>query len=54
MVGKRAGRPAETLRTVATEEEAHWGREWAKGVDRDLEIWENDRDPIYDRWVCFG
>jgi hypothetical protein len=45
---------AETLITVATEEEAHWVREWAKGVDRDLEIWENDRDPIYDHWVCFG
>ena len=49
-----AGLSAETLITVATEEEAHWVREWAKGVDRDLEIWENDRDPIYDRWVCFG
>jgi hypothetical protein len=45
---------AETLITVATEEEAHWVCEWAKGVDRALEIWENDRDPIYDHWVCFG
>ncbi|MDR0980370.1 MAG: hypothetical protein LBL85_01040 [Methanocalculaceae archaeon] len=54
IVEELAGITAETLITVATEEEAHWVREWAKGVDRDLEIWENDRDPIYDRWVCFG
>ncbi|HJJ99563.1 MAG TPA: hypothetical protein O0X23_05125 [Methanocorpusculum sp.] len=54
IVEELAGITAETLITVATEEEAHWVREWARGVDRDLEIWENERDPIYDRWVCFG
>lgn len=54
IVEELVGITAETLITVATEEEAHWVREWAKGVDRVLDIWENDRDPIYDRWVCFG
>lgn len=54
IVEELAGITEETLITVATEEEAHWVREWASGVDRELEIWENDRDPIYDRWVCFG
>lgn len=53
-VEELVGITAETLITVATEQEAHWVREWAKGVDRDLEIWENERDSIYDRWVCFG
>ena len=47
-----AGITGETLITVATEEEARWVREWTAGVDRSMEIWENDRDPIYDRWVC--
>ena len=54
IVEELAGITAETLITVATEEEAHWVKEWAAGVDRDLEIWENERDPIYDRWICFG
>lgn len=54
IVEELAGITNETLITVATEEEAKWVREWAAGVDRTLEIWENDRDPIYDRWVCFG
>ena len=54
IVEELAGITAETLITVATEEEAHWVQEWARGVDRELDIWENDRDPIYDRWVCFG
>ncbi|MDV0443966.1 hypothetical protein [Methanorbis rubei] len=54
IVEELAGITAETLITVATEEEAQWVRSWAREVDRDLEIWENERDPIYDRWVCFG
>jgi|LSQX01.1.fsa_nt_gb hypothetical protein len=54
IVEELAGITENTLITVATEEEAHWVKEWAKGVDRTLEIMENTRDPIYDRWVCFG
>jgi hypothetical protein len=54
IVEELMGITAETLITVATKEEAYWVREWAKNADRDLELWENDRDPIYDRWVCFG
>ncbi|HJJ33995.1 MAG TPA: hypothetical protein O0X19_06460 [Methanocorpusculum sp.] len=54
IVEELAGITKKTLITVATEEEAHWVQEWAAGVGRDLKISENPRDPIYDRWVCFG
>ncbi len=54
MVEELAGITEQTLITVATEEEAGWVRDWALGVGRHLEISENTRDPIYDRWVCFG
>lgn len=54
IVEELAGITEKTLITVATEEEAKWVQEWAAGVGRYLEISENDRDPIYDRWVIFG
>ncbi len=54
IVEELAGITENTLITVATEEEAHWVKEWAKGVGKTLDIMENTRDPIYDRWVCFG
>ncbi|HJJ30069.1 MAG TPA: hypothetical protein O0W87_03630 [Methanocorpusculum sp.] len=54
IVEELAGITEKTLITVATEEEAHWVKEWAAGVGKALEIVENERDPIYDRWVCFG
>lgn len=54
IVEELAGITQKTLITVATEEEAHWVQEWAAGVGHSLEISENTRDPIYDRWVCFG
>lgn len=54
IVEELAGITKNTLITVATQEEAFWVQEWADGVDRTLEIMENTRDPIYDRWVCFG
>ena len=54
IVEELAGVTEKTLITVATEEEAQWVKEWAAGVGRYLEISENDRDPIYDRWVIFG
>ncbi|HJJ46695.1 MAG TPA: hypothetical protein O0X32_00335 [Methanocorpusculum sp.] len=54
IVEEIAGITQKTLITVATEEEAHWVKEWADGVGKDLEISENNRDFLYDRWVCFG
>lgn len=54
IVEELAGVTEKTMITVATEEEAGWVKEWAAGVDRSLEIFENERDPIYDRWVCIG
>jgi len=54
IVEELAGITEKTLITVATEEEAKWVQEWANGVGHRLEISENNRDPIYDRWVCFG
>ncbi len=54
IVEELAGITENTLITVATEEEAHWVKEWAKDVGKTLDIMENTRDPIYDRWVCFG
>lgn len=40
------------LLTVGTEQEADIIGGWMKNDGLDPEIWENDRDPIYDRWVC--
>ena len=42
----------ETLMTTATEPEIHHVKEWCISQGRTCEIIENDRDPIYDRWVC--
>jgi len=54
IVEELAGITGKTLITVATEDEAHWVKEWAEGVGKTLDIVENERDPIYDRWVCVG
>jgi hypothetical protein len=40
------------LITVGTEQEAGIIKEWLKTGGKEPEIWENERDPIYDRWVC--
>lgn len=40
------------LLTVGTEREAGIIEGWMKESGFDPEIWENDQDPIYDRWVC--
>ncbi len=40
------------LITVGTEPEAGIIKEWMKAGGCNPEVWENDRDPIYDRWVC--
>jgi len=44
----------EALITVGTERESGLIREWGASVDRKIEVFENERDPIYDRWVCVG
>ena len=43
-----------TLMTTATEPEIHRVEEWCTSQGRTCEIRENDRDPIYDRWVCIS
>ncbi|HON80792.1 MAG TPA: hypothetical protein PLR27_00795 [Methanoregulaceae archaeon] len=40
------------LITVGKEAEANRILAWAQACDRTVEISENTRDPIYDRWVC--
>lgn len=41
----------ETLVTVETEKEAEAVKMWALGDGKKVEMFENDRDPFYDRWV---
>jgi hypothetical protein len=40
------------LITVGTVREAEQIRDWATRSRRKIELYENTRDPIYDRWVC--
>jgi hypothetical protein len=42
----------ETMITTATESEINRVKAWCLSEGRRCEIFENDRDPIYDRWVC--
>ncbi|KAF1074937.1 hypothetical protein [Methanogenium sp. MK-MG] len=41
-----------TLITTATEPEIRRVEGWAVAEGRTCEVTENERDPIYDRWVC--
>ncbi|MCG7843834.1 MAG: hypothetical protein MIO90_00195 [Methanomassiliicoccales archaeon] len=38
--------------TVASEDEAEVLRQWAEAKGRNCRVFENERDPFYDRWVC--
>ncbi|MHC1680442.1 MAG: hypothetical protein AB9860_04220 [Methanomassiliicoccales archaeon] len=38
--------------TVGTQEEADLLRSWAEAKGRSPRVFENERDPFYDRWVC--
>ena len=40
------------LITVGTLREAEQIRDWALRSRRKIELHENTRDPIYDRWIC--
>ena len=51
IVGELLTLTEETLVTVGTEEEGKLVEEWCTRQSRVVEIFENDRDPIYDRWV---
>ncbi len=42
----------EALITVGKEAEAARVEEWCAGEGWDARIFENERDPIYDRWCC--
>lgn len=44
----------EALITVGTEPESELISEWGATCGRKIEVFENERDPIYDRWVCVG
>ncbi|WAC04794.1 MAG: hypothetical protein OS112_10120 [Methanoregula sp.] len=44
----------ETLITVGTEPEAELIRRWGEEQERTVEVHENPKDPIYDRWVCIA
>ncbi len=41
-----------TLITVETKNEAERVKGWCVPKGRDVNLFENDRDPFYDRWVC--
>ena len=41
-----------TLITAATEPEIRMIEEWCITQDRECMIFEQESDPIYDRWVC--
>jgi hypothetical protein len=41
-----------TLITLGTEKEARMVEEWVKARGRNVSVFENKRDIIYDRWVC--
>ncbi|MEN6343493.1 MAG: hypothetical protein ABFC89_13155 [Methanospirillum sp.] len=44
----------ETLITLGTEPEAALVAGWIVEAGRGVEVVENERDPIYDRWVCLA
>jgi hypothetical protein len=41
-----------TLITVGKQSEADLIRTWGEAQNRTVEVWENPKDPTYDRWVC--
>ena len=43
---------SETVITVGTEPEQQLVRQWCEEQGRTVEVFENERDPIYDRFVC--
>ncbi len=54
IVSALLGLTEETVITVATEPEIRLIENWCTSAERSVEIFENERDPIYDRWVCIA
>ena len=54
IVGELLVLTKETVITVATRPEVLRVEEWCTSAGRNVEIFENERDPIYDRWVCLA
>jgi hypothetical protein len=54
IVGELLAITGETVVTVATERELGLVAGWCRDRGREVEWFENDRDPIYDRWVCIA
>jgi hypothetical protein len=52
IVGDLLALTDETLITVGTQEEAARVEEWCTQDGRTTEVFENRRDPLYDRWCC--
>ena len=52
ILGELFAMTEETLVTVENEKEAEAVRMWALGDGKKVEMFENDRDAFYDRWVC--
>ncbi len=44
----------EALVTVGTEPEAGIVRDWCTARGRNADVFENERDPLYDRWCCLA
>jgi len=44
----------ESLITVETRQEAEMVKLWALGDGKKVELFENERDPFYDRWVILA
>ena len=42
----------DVILTVGTEPEAELVRTWGEEIGRSVSVYENPKDPIYDRWVC--
>ncbi|MHC1626998.1 MAG: hypothetical protein ACXQTN_06645 [Methanoculleaceae archaeon] len=43
---------ADCLFTTGSENEIQQIAEWCSAEGRETEVWEEERDPIYDRWCC--
>jgi hypothetical protein len=54
IVAELLGLTDETVITVATEPEIMLVEKWCMAAECGVEIFENERDPIYDRWVCIA
>lgn len=45
---------ARAMITTGTEEESVLVKGWCEASGKNTELFENDRDPVYDRWCCIA